>query len=207
MLFLDRIDAGEKLAKVLLIYKGKDTVIYGLPRGGVVTASVIARVLKAPLDVVIVRKIGHPNNPEYAIAAISQNGRISTDGAVSQVGRAWFAGEAKKQKKEARRRKRVYLKGKNSVSAQGKLAILVDDGIATGLTMKAAIDEIRSQKPKKIIVAVPVVPRDVFEVLKKEVDTVVALEIPKDFLGAVGTYYELFPQVDDEEVINLLRKK
>ena len=203
MIFKDRKEAGEKLAEKLRALKDEDMVIYALPRGGVVLGKVIAKALGQPLDLLVVRKVGHPTDPEYAVGAVAEDGHT----VFSEEGKG-PAKELKesieKERKEAERRRKVYTEDK-TISALGKTAVIVDDGIATGLTMELAISEILHQKPKKVIVAIPVVPSDTAEKLKKEIDELVAIDIDKNYLGAVGAYYEFFPQLTDEEVINLLK--
>lgn len=205
MLFIvNRQEAGKQLAKELDGYKDSDAVVYALPRGGVVLGFEVAKELRLPLDVIITRKIGHPRNPEYAICAITQEGDMyCNETQKAMLDPAWLAKEAEKEKQEALRRKKIYLGGKEHRSSKDKTAIIVDDGIATGLTMFAAVQSLKKEKPRKIIIAVPVAPRDVIMKLQKEVDQVVALEAV-DHLGAVGAYYRDFPQVSDEEVIRLL---
>ena len=207
MHFTDRTQAGKLLAKVLKTYQGKDVVVFALPRGGVVTALEIAKYLHAPLDLIITRKIGHPYQPEYAIAAPAENGHIiGTKSELASVDKQWLQEEIEKQGIEAKRRREIYIQNRKPVSAEGKIAILIDDGIATGLTMRVGILELKHHHPKKIIVAVPVIPRQTANILEKEVDEVVALDTPPEdmFLGSVGAYYDYFPQVSDEEVIDLL---
>ena len=210
MYFKDRKDAGEKLAHILKKYKDKNVVIYALPRGGVVTAKEISRYLHAPLDLIITRKIGHPESPEYAIAATAENGYIlGEEGEIESLGREWLEKEMEKEKLEAKRRREKYLQGRETIDVKGKIAILVDDGIATGLTMRVAIMELKHRNPKKIVVAIPVIPTRTAEILSKEADEVVALDIPpeNEFLGAVGAYYNEFSQISDDEVIEILKKK
>ena len=203
MIFKDRIEAGQKLAEKLRALKDEDLVIYALPRGGVVLGKVIAKALGQPLDLLVVRKVGHPTDPEYAVGAVAEDGhtRFSEEGEGLQKE---LKESIEKERKEAERRRKVYTEDK-TISALGKTAVIVDDGIATGLTMELAISEILHQKPKKVIVAIPVVPSDTAEKLKKEIDELVAIDIDKNYLGAVGAYYEFFPQLTDEEVINLLK--
>lgn len=207
-MFKNRIEAGRKLAKLLEGFKDKDVVIYALPRGGVIVGAEIAEALQAPLDLIITRKIGHPNNPEYAIGAIAENGHLVSDKEkILSIDEQYIKEEAEKQTKEVKRRKEAYLKGRLTTSCKGKIAILVDDGIATGLTMKAAIYELQTHyQPSKIIVAVPVAPRGIAEELKREGVTFVAIDIPEDFLGAIGTYYQDFSAVSDEDVTRIMRK-
>lgn len=208
MSFKDRTEAGKLLAQKLEKYKDKKIVVYGMPRGGVVTALEIAKYLHAPLDLVIARKIGHPEASEYAIAAVAENGHIVTErNEIRGVDKDWFENEVERQKEEVARRKELYLQGRNMISLKGKIAILVDDGVATGLTLRVGIKELRHQKPAKIVVAIPVVAESIAKILEKEADELVALEIPSDyeFLGAVGAYYNHFPQIEDEEVIEILK--
>ncbi|MEX2013080.1 MAG: phosphoribosyltransferase family protein [Candidatus Levyibacteriota bacterium] len=207
MRFRDRTEAGQLLAQKLKKYIGKDVVVYALPRGGVVTAVEIAKELHAPLDLIITRKISHPHSPEYAIAATAENGHIvGTRRELLEIDEEWLEGEIERQRKEAARRRKNYLHGREILSPQGKIAILVDDGVATGLTLRVGILELKHRNPSKLIVAVPVVPKSTAKILEKEADELVALEIPTDdnFLGAVSAYYESFPQVEDEEVIKTL---
>lgn len=193
------------LAAKLAAYRGKDTVIYALPRGGVVLGYEVARALDAPLDLVITRKIGHPHNSEYAIGAITEEGQtLYEEGETAMLDQEWLHSAAEKERREALRRRQVYRGGKNRISAQGKRAIVVDDGIATGLTLRAALLSLRADEPKELIVAVPVAPHDVVLALMGEVDAVVVLEDAVGFLGGVGAYYEEFPQVSDAEVVRLL---
>jgi len=207
MQFRDRIQAGKLLAQKLKKYKGQDVVVYALPRGGVVTAAEIAHSLHTPLDIIITRKIGHPYQPEYAVAAINENGDIVGDvKELSGMNTDWLKTEIAKEKEEATRRRIVYIGKRKPLVAKGKIAILVDDGVATGWTLRAGIKVLQKQHPQKIVVAVPVIPRQTSNILEKEVDEVVALDTPPEdmFLGSVGAYYDYFPQVSDEEVIDLL---
>lgn len=204
-MFKDRTEAGKRLAEKLVQYAGAGVVVYALPRGGVVVAHEIATLLSAPLDLVITRKIGHPHNPEYAICAVSESGEMVCDeGERKRVGMAWIREEASRQVAEAKRRRDVYL-GRESLSAEGKIAIIVDDGIATGLSIGLAVKEIKKQKPAKMVIAVPVAPADVVAELEFAVDELITLEIGRPFLGSIGQYYREFPQVEDEEVIDLLK--
>ncbi|MCL4387075.1 ribose-phosphate diphosphokinase, partial [Patescibacteria group bacterium] len=161
-----------------------------------------------PLDLVIARKIGHPLEPEFAIGAIAEDGHLVRGETLTPVDETWFQKEAVRQQKEAKRRREKYLKGRLQIPAKDKIAIIVDDGIATGLTVKAAIEEIKHKGPKKIVVAVSVAPEETVKELKPEIDDFVALDIPRPshFAGAIGIYYEYFPQVTDEEVIAIIKK-
>ena len=207
MYYRDREEAGELLANKLSDYKDQDVVVYALPRGGVITAAVIAKALDATLDLVLVRKIGHPYQPEYAIAAIGESGDVvANEREIAQVDAGWYEQEKKRQQKENTRRRKEYLHGRAPISAAGRTAILVDDGVATGLTLRAGIRELCHLRPDKIIVAVPVIPSTTAEIIREEADELVALEIPSGgaFLGSVGSYYDHFPSVVDDEVIELM---
>lgn len=207
MYFKNRVDAGRQLAEKLADLKLRGAVIYALPRGGVVVASEIAKALHLPLDLIITRKIGHPNQAEYAIGAVSENGQtIINEQATSKVDKKYLEDEIKAQILEAKRRRKVYLGEKKALPCRNKTAILVDDGIATGLTMKAAIRELKLHyKPEKIIVAVPVIPAETAREFESEGVEVVAVYIPDYFKGAIGSYYGEFNPVSDEEVIRLVR--
>ena len=205
-MFKDRSDAGRQLAEKLALYRGKEAVVLALPRGGVVTGFEIARVLSLPLDIVAVRKVGAPDNPEYAIGAVGANGTvILNDAEAATIDKTWLAGEIAAQKKEAQRRSRVYRAGKKSLDITGKTAIIVDDGIATGLTMRIAVRSAKAEKAEKVVVAVPVAPPEAVHALSEEgADEVIVLEPPEEFLGAVGAHYIRFEQVEDDEVIRLM---
>lgn len=206
MYFKDRQDAGARLAEALKQYAGKDLIIYALPRGGVVLGAILSKQLKAPLDLLIVRKIGHSHNPEYAVAAVGENGDlVKNKEEVSQIDSDWLKQEIFKQRAEAKRRRELYLAGKQPIKANGKICIIVDDGLATGLTMKVAIKQLKRQKPKAVIVAVPVAPESVVKELLGLVSDVVVLHTPAGF-GAIGSYYQDFEQVSDEEVISILKE-
>jgi len=207
MQFRDRIDAGAQLAKKLLVYAGEDTVVVALPRGGVVLGVVIAHELGASLDLAIVRKIGHPVSPEYAIGAVTDRGEtLFNEEERQRVSPEWLSGVIARERTEARRRRETYLKGRERASIEGKTVIVVDDGVATGMTLLLAIRELKTQKPKRLIVAVPVVPRDTAARIREVADELVALDEPLHYRGAVGAYYDDFTQVTDEEVVLLLEK-
>ncbi|HEU4335134.1 MAG TPA: phosphoribosyltransferase family protein [Candidatus Eisenbacteria bacterium] len=207
MYFANRADAGRLLAKRLAHLKGQDVVVFALPRGGVATAAEIARSLDAPLDLVIARKIGHPRSPEYAIAAIAEDGHmIGSEEELAMVDQSWLEREKERQRREARRRRIAYLGARAPLSAEGKVAILVDDGVATGLTLRVGIEELRHRGPKRLVVAVPVIPSSTAALVRAAADELVALEIPGDrlYLGAVGAYYDDFSPVEDEDVVALM---
>ena len=204
MLFEDRKDAGRKLAQALISYRNRDVVVYALPRGGVVIGAEVARVLDAPLDLVIARKIGHPSLPECAIAAVTEDGHIVTSPEEElRLDRRWFEQEVRIQQKEANRRRQVYVQGREPLPVIGRIAIIVDDGVATALTMFAAIQQLRQRYPARIVVAVPVAHPAAVRKLKLLADEVIALHTPESFM-AVGRYYVQFDQVSDAEVIDLM---
>lgn len=206
MLFENRLDAGKKLVKLLGKLSGKEVVVYALPRGGVIVGAEIAKSLGAPLDLIITRKIGHPYQKEYAIGAVAENGHSVFDEQILNIDEDYLISEVTKQKEEAKRRRQIYLADRKPVSSKGKIAVLVDDGIATGLTMKAAIRELKvHQQPAKIIVAVPVAPPTMVEELRKMGAELIAIDIPKDFLGAIGAYYGDFSPVSDENIIKIMK--
>lgn len=207
MHFKDRKEAGKLLADALVEYKNEDAVVYALPRGGVVLGVEVASRLDAPLDLVIPRKVGHPDQPEYGVCAVTEDGHlVCSRQEISQLDPSWLTAEVQKQQAEAKRRFREYLAGRERVPAEDKTAVVVDDGVATGLTMLAAIEEIKDLGVSKVVLAAPVIPSDVADRLKRYVDELVALDIPAVYLGAVGAYYDKFDQVSDQEVVRLLKK-
>ena len=207
MLFRDRSDAGKKLAQRLLKYKDKpETIVLGLPRGGVVTGYEVAKLLDLPLDIVVPRKVGFPDNPELALAAIAEDGSIIiNDQLMNDLGLQLndLQDLIAKEKKEAARRMKLYRAGRPPLELAGKKVILVDDGVATGATMRAAISSVRSRGARSIIVAIPVAPSEVLDEIRSEVDDLICLLVPDQFFG-VGGFYESFPQTEDQEVIDLM---
>ena len=207
-MFADREEAGRQLAAKLSNYRGTDAVILALPRGGVVVGEKIAQKLSIPLDIIAVRKIGHPSAPEFALGAVDEHGtRLMNEAEAGSINPAWLAEETVRQIEEAKRRNRVYRGGKKHAHIEGKTAIIVDDGIATGLTMRLAIKALKKQKPERIIVAVPVSSAEAAAEILEEADELVVLEPPEEFLGAVGAHYIRFEQVEDAEVIRLLKRQ
>lgn len=207
--FENRYQAGALLAEKLQQYKNEKVVVFGLPRGGVVTASAISDALEAPLDLIIAHKIGHPLQPEYAIGAIAEGGYVVENKAeVAKVDPAWYEGAKQKEIQEIERRRKEYLPHQPTRSLHDTIAIVVDDGIATGLTMKAALKSIKARHPQKIIVAVPVAPKSTFRSLSTLADGCIGLETPDDwfFRGAIGAYYNDFSQTEDREVCSLLEE-
>jgi predicted phosphoribosyltransferase len=209
MSYLNRLEAGKKLSKALGEYEGSNVVILALPRGGMVLGAEVAKALKAPLGLVLVRKIGHPSYSEYAIGAIAEGDvPIYNEQERAGIDNAWLKrAESSARELLARRHKMYYGTDLVLQDISGKIVIIVDDGIATGLTMQAAIHAVRTKKPKQVIVAAPVASQESFRSLEKIADRVLVLDDPKSFLGAVGSHYQEFNQVSDEEVRSLLREE
>jgi putative phosphoribosyl transferase len=209
MLFKDRQDAGRQLALQLLKYKNQpDTVVLGLARGGVATAAEVAAGLSLPLNVVIVRKIGAPGNEELAIGAIAEQGEgIFNDHLIGLLGVSsdYLKKEIERQKRILKERLILYRGKSSSLDLKDKTVVLVDDGIATGASMRVAIASIRHAGVKRIVLAVPVAAPDSLKKISKEVDETVCLSSPA-FFEAVGSFYRVFDQTTDEEVIQLLAK-
>lgn len=196
-IFQDRQEAGEFLAEKLVSYRGRDAIVIGLPRGGVVVAAQVAKALGLPLDIIVARKIGAPSNPELAVGAITEEGA-----AFYGVAPEFIQQEIEQAKKEAKRRVALYRGDRPTLSLKEKIVILVDDGIATGFTMKAAVASVKMKKAKKVVVAVPVGPKETIKQLQKEVDEVIVVLVPPNF-HAVGEFYLNFDQVSDEKVRSL----
>jgi predicted phosphoribosyltransferase len=208
-MFHNRSDAGIRLAERLNQYGGRDdVVVLALPRGGVATGYEIARALNLRLDVLIVRKIGFPGQPELALGAISETGSVVLNRSIVSSGglsKEFIPTEIERQKKEIALRISLYRSGKGLSNLEGKTVILVDDGVATGATIKAAIETLKQEKLAKLIVALPVGPPETVEELKPMVDEFVCLDTPLPFI-AVGNHYHNFAQVSDEEVVDLLKR-
>lgn len=209
MLFKDRQDAGRQLALQLLKYKNKsDVIVLGLARGGVVTAAEVAASLHLPLNVIVVRKIGAPGNEELAIGAIAEQGEgIFNDHLIGLLGVSsdYLKKEVERQKRVLKERLSLYRGKSASLQLKDKMVILVDDGIATGASMRVAIASVRHAGVKKVILAVPVAAPDSLRKISKEVDETICLSSPA-FFESVGSFYRLFDQTTDAEVIQLLAK-
>ena len=209
-MFADRSDAGRRLAAALSTVRLERPVVYALPRGGVPVAVEIAAALKAPLDLVLVRKIGAPGEPELALGAVvdgpdpqvifNEDVRASTGADDAYVERA-----LKRELEEIERRRRLYFQGLERVDPKGRTAIVVDDGLATGATAKAAVRALKRQGASRVVLAVPVAPPETLAELRREADEVVCLNTPRLFFG-VGGFYEDFRQLGDKEVVALLRQ-
>jgi putative phosphoribosyl transferase len=205
MTFQDRYDAGRRLAQALEQYRDEDPVILGLPRGGVVVAYEIARSLAAPLDVLVVRKLGAPGAQEFAIGAIAPGATLLSRNLVAglRVPREYLARIIAREADELARRELVYRGTRGPLEVEGRTVILVDDGLATGATAQAAVESLRRRGPKKIVFAAPVCSADGAKALEEVADAVVCLECPADF-GAVGYWYRDFSPTTDAEVIECL---
>jgi len=206
--FNDRPDAGRRLAEVLLRSRpAGDMVVLGLPRGGVPVAWEIARALNATLDVFLVRKLGTPGHPELAMGAIASGGtRVINDDVVNALGIVpeQIEAVARHERSELERRDAVYRQGRTLTPLTSRTVILVDDGLATGSTMKAAVQAVRQHAPARVIVAVPVGAPETCRALREIADEVICAETPSSF-SAVGQWYRDFSQTTDDEVIALLK--
>lgn len=206
--FADRIEAGRLLARAVLALEPVDPVVLALPRGGVPVAAEVANALQAPLDLLLVRKIGAPGHRELAVAAVADGPQeqivIDTQTLqMSGASRAYVECEAKEQWLEIARRRAAYLQGRPALPVEGRTVVVVDDGIATGTTVRAALQALRLRKPARLVLAIPVAPPQVVAALRAEVDDLVCLSRPSHFV-AVGAHYADFHQVSDDEVIRIL---
>lgn len=205
--FTDRVEAGRRLGRALLDYRGPDTVVLGLPRGGVPVAREVADALGAPLDVLVIRKLGSPSHPEFAVGAIGENGVRIVDAESMRAMRldeSTLQAVEQRERVELARRAERFRAGKPALDLTGKRAIIVDDGVATGATATAACRVARQLGAAEIVLATPVAPADWADRLGAEADALVALETPEHF-WAVGNWYTHFDQTTDEEVIACLR--
>jgi predicted phosphoribosyltransferase len=210
MSFKDRSDAGRQLAARLVKYKGQYPVLLALPRGGVPVAAEVAVVLGAPIDLVLVRKIGVPSQPELAMGAIVDGDtpivvRNEEVIRIAGVDERSFQAVRDREFAEIERRRRVYLGDRARIGVKDRVAIVIDDGIATGATTRAALRAIRMRQPKRLILAVPVGPTDTIAAMQEETDEVLCLEIYEDF-SSIGAFYEDFRQITDQEVVALLAR-
>jgi len=210
MAFKNRSEAGKKLGAALANYKEQKPVILALPRGGVPVAAEVATALNAPLDLILVRKIGVPFQSELAMGAVVDGGAptiVRNEDVIRLAGvdESDFKAVCDSELAEIERRRRLYLGNRARVDVKGRVTIVIDDGIATGATTRAALRATRMRNPKKLILAVPVAPTDTIAAMREEVDEIVCLEDYEVF-GAIGFYYSDFRQVSDDEVIEMLQQ-
>jgi len=207
--FVDRASAGRQLARELTRYAGRnDVIVLGLPRGGVPVASEVAAALDVPLDTFVVRKLGLPGHEEFGIGAIASGGMRVVDESVLRaygIDHETLERISEREREELERRERLYRDDRPPIDVHGRVVILVDDGLATGSTMRAAVAAIRQSQPREVVVAVPVGAPETCDTLSREVDRLVCLTTPEPFY-AVGLWYEDFDQTTDEEVHDLLER-
>jgi predicted phosphoribosyltransferase len=204
LIFKDRIDAAQKLAKKLEWIKKENPVILAIPRGGVVTGDVIAKILGLSLDIIVSRKVGAPHNPELAIGAVAHDGSFFPNSELIDalgIPKNYLDEKITEQMEEIEHRL-VKFRGRTDYDLKNRTVVLVDDGIATGATVFVALEWIKKQNPKRVIVAIPVGPRDTIERLSKMAEVVV-LDAPEAF-GAVGEFYQSFDQVEDYQVAEIM---
>ena len=207
MMFKDRADAARKLAKKLEWLKKENPIILAIPRGGVVTGDVVASELGAKLDIIVSRKVGAPDNPELAIGAVLHDGSYFPNERITimlNVPQNYINQEIAVQMKEIERRL-IRFRGSKEYNLEGKTVVLVDDGIATGATMFVAALWVKKQKPKELIIAIPIGPKETIDALSEIADKAVVLDSPV-FFNAVGEFYQEFDQVDDYEVQEIMSK-
>ncbi|HAI20544.1 MAG TPA: phosphoribosyl transferase [Clostridiales bacterium UBA8153] len=205
-LLRDRQEAGEKLAERCAGYRGSRPLVLAVPRGGVVVGAVLAHALGGELDVVVARKIGAPHHPEFAIGSVTESGAVLLEAGPGMTISPDFIGrEAAAQRREIARRTRYYRQGRPRPGAGGRVTLVVDDGIATGLTIRAALQSIAHEKPARLVLAVPVAPPEVLPELAPYADELICLHTPDPFC-AVGQWYRDFEQTSDGEVMALLQK-
>lgn len=206
MRFSHREEAARLLATRLAAYKGKHPLILAIPRGAVPMAKIIADTIGGDLDVVLVRKLGAPGNPEYAIGSVDEAGHVTlnpdTEGSYNE---SYIEDEKRRQMETMRKRRALYTPIHPPIDPAQRLVIIVDDGIATGSTMLAALHAVRAKQPQKIVVAIGVAPKESLERLTNVADEVVCLHAPALF-SAVGEFFDEFPQVEDDEVVTMLRQ-
>ncbi len=208
MTFLDRRDAGERLARRLLSYRRERPVVVALPRGGVAVAREVARELSAPLDVLVVRKIGTPFEPELAMGALAEGMPpvvVRNEDVLlrARITEAEFQDALDIAARELTRRKHLFRGDREPLSVEGRTVLLVDDGIATGATVRAAVESLKRRRPKRIVLAIPIAPTDVIDELRPIVDDVVCLD-ERAYLGVIGHHYADFRPVSEDEVVRAL---
>jgi putative phosphoribosyl transferase len=208
MAFEDRTDAARQLVAALARYRGKNPLVLAIPRGAVPMGRLIADALGGELDVVLVRKLGAPGNPEFAVGAVDEAGweYIADYAAEMGASKTYLAEEARTQLATMRTHRAAYTPARAPIDAAGRIVIVVDDGLATGATMMAALHSVRARGPKRLVCAVPVAAPDSLEMVRPHADEVVCLETP-DAFHAVGQFYRTFGQVEDREVVAALAGK
>jgi predicted phosphoribosyltransferase len=206
-LFDSRLDAGRRLAQALAEYRGRNPLVLAIPRGAVEMGGEIARALGGELDVVLVKKLRAPYSPEFAVGAVDETGwtYVAPHARSAGADAAYLEKEKAAQLETLRRRRREYTPARAPVDPRGRIAIVVDDGIATGASMIAALHSVRAREPARLVCAVPVAPPDSVETIRPYADEVVCLETP-EYFQAVGQFYRQFDQVEDEEVVALLAR-
>jgi putative phosphoribosyl transferase len=207
-MFTDRKEAGRRLAAALMRFKGESPVVLGVPRGGVPVAYEVARALEAPLDIIVARKLGAPGHHELGLGAIVDGDHpqsVLNEDIIREldVSAQYIQTEIEAELKEIRRRQAAYRKGRPAAGVAGRTVIVIDDGIATGGSIRAALRGVRRMGPGKVVLAVPVAPPETIVALSGEADEIVCLEAPEYFM-AIGEFYDDFSQTGDDEVIELL---
>lgn len=200
--FKDRQTAAHQLLPLLEKFKGQQGVVLAIPRGGVPIGRIIADALDWPLEPLMIKKIGHPENPEYAIGAVSETETFLTNGR-NHIPEAYLISESARLQRALKERRLKFMDGRLPSTLVGKTVLVVDDGVATGKTILAAIRLLRKKNPVKIVVVVPVAAAEAARNIRNAADELVCIETPEQFYG-VGQFYESFPQVEDEEVKSLL---
>jgi predicted phosphoribosyltransferase len=206
-MFTDRLDAAEQLAAALAPYRGRQPLLLAIPRGAVPMAARIAERLQGDVDLVLVRKLHAPGDPEFAVGAVDESGWVYVAPYAHAAGAtaAYIEEQRQAQLREIARRRDLYTPGRSRLAIQGRVAIVVDDGLATGSTMVAALHAIRQRQPARLVCAVPVASEEAIERVRRYADEVVCLSTPVDF-RAVGQFYRRFPQVEDAEVVAALAR-
>lgn len=205
-MFQDRVESGRRLAERLRGYAGEDIVLIAIPRGGVVVAAEVSKALKAPLDIIIPRKIGAPQNEELAIGAVAGPNEVIINWPLVSslnISDEYIKTATERELREIERRRKLYLGDSPELKITGKTAVIIDDGLATGSTARAAIKAAKAKNPRKVILAVPVAPQETVDQLTREVDELICLLVPPYFY-AVGQFYQQFEQVTDIQVVDIL---
>lgn len=205
MLFRNRQDAARRLAERLARYRGCNPLVLAIPRGAVEMGRILAEELDGELDVVLVRKIGAPGNPELAIGSVAENGEVVVSPWAEDAGipESWIEQEAQRQLAILKERRRRYTPDRLAVSPEGRVVVVLDDGVATGSTMRAALEQARARAPRKLVAAMAVAPRQTVAELARVADEVVCLASPEPFI-AVSLFFDDFSQVSDDEVMDIL---